>query len=523
MTRKSAIILLLSVFLASLVQAMEIETFNFKGGSARVAKGEIIVKFRPDTYESRKSLLAGGTRAVRVTSIDLGIRGEKKEFEVLRLPAGMSVEEAVALYRAMPEVESVQPNYIRSISVIPNDPQYTNQWALPKISAPSAWDTTRGSSDVIVAVVDTGADYTHPDLAQNIITSFDYDYVNNDNNAMDDNGHGTHVSGIIAAVTNNGIGVAGVSWNTRILPVKVLDASGNGSDSNISNGIKYAADRGAAVINMSFGDTNFPPQGGPILESACDYAFAKGCVLVAASGNGYDTNHDGTITPADTFSMVSYPAAFGTCIAVGASDSTDQRAWFSNYGSSLTLVAPGENIVSTWLSNTYQYEDGTSMATPFVCGAAALILAVAPESSNTKVKWLLYASADDLTTSPASSGYDKYTGYGRLNVAAALNFIAGVPVVAKTSSYPNPFNPKAGDTAYIVIPDALSGTRAVAHIYNLAGELVRILDNPGEIQPFGFAKWDGKNGSGDLVASGIYFYTIETNKGVAKGKLTLIK
>ena len=516
------IILIISFFCLSKGSAMNIEKFIIKPGyNVNVVSGEILVKFKSYVSDSKKVELNKKYNLSKISELDLTLK-ERYIIEKIKLPSGMSVNEGVELYRNLPEVEFVEPNYIlHAFEVVPNDIYYTSQWGLSKIHASQAWEIVTGSPTVIIAVIDTGVDYNHEDLKTNIITSNDYDFVNNDPYAMDDNGHGTHVAGIIAAVSNNGIGITGLTWNCKILPIKVLDGDGNGDDFNIAKGIQYAADNGAKIINMSFGDTNYPPVASIVISTTCQYAYEKGCILIAASGNGYDTNNDGY---PDRFDCVSYPAGLDTVIAVGACDNTDNRASYSNYGINLDIVAPGgsgrngtgENILSTIPGNKYAEEAGTSMAAPFVSGVVGLILSRNPNMSQHAIKDAICESADDI----GLPGIDIYTGHGRINAFGALTW-QPPPSVKNLINYPNPFNPKIGQKTFILIPEELLGTHIIVKIFNIAGDLVSILDKPGEIMS-SYAKWDGKNDYGDVVSPGLYFYYIETDKGKAKGKLTVI-
>jgi thermitase len=266
---------------------------------------------------------------------------------------------AAALAKALanhPDVEWAELDYIGSIQWTPNDPSFGSQWGPTKVQAPAAWDVTRGSSTVMIAVVDTGVDLDHPDLATKVNTSLDYDFVNSDSTAQDDQGHGTHVAGIAAAATNNSTGIAGMCPNCTILPVKVLNSAGSGSYSAIASGIRYAADKGAKVINLSLGGTS----GNSTLSSAVTYADGKGSLVIAAAGN------NGNSTPF-------YPAAYTAAVAVAATTSSDTRASFSNYGSYVDVAAPGQSIYATYWNNTYSSLSGTSMAAPHVSGLAGLL------------------------------------------------------------------------------------------------------------------------------------------------------
>lgn len=298
--------------------------------------------------------------------------------------------------------------------VNPSDPLFSYQWNLHNtsqtggkvdadIDAPEAWGIITGTNGVMIAVIDTGVYYTHDDLNDGRVrTDIDWDYVNNDSDALDDNGHGTHVAGIIAAETNNGFGTAGVMWQARILPLKVCNNKGECNTDHIARAIRYAADQGARVINMSLG-------GGcsSAIADAVNYAhFNKGVMVVAAAGN-----NSGSIL---------FPAAHDPVIAVGATDKDDKRAWFSNQGERLDVVAPGVNIHSTVPKNGHDTMSGTSMASPHVAGVVGLLLAQRPELTNNQIRDILRQSADDL----GPNGFDKEYGYGRVNAYRALQTVA---------------------------------------------------------------------------------------------------
>ncbi len=311
-------------------------------------------------------------------------------------PKGKNRGELMRQLHALPGAAYVENDHIATAFFEPNDPSYPNQWGLPDISAPLAWDVTLGNSSVIVAIVDTGVDYKHLDIAANYLGG--YDWVNKDNDPIDDNGHGTHVAGIAAAVTNNGIGVAGIS-QSKIMAEKVLGSDGSGSYSAIANGITHAANNGARVISMSLGGS-FPSS---TLKKAVNYAWTKGALLVAAAGNS------GSMT-------VSYPAAYDKVIAVSALDKGDTLASYSNFGNKIELSAPGSGILSTYPGGGYVYMSGTSMATPFVSGSAALVLSKKITLTNQQVRTILDNTAVDLGT----SGKDIFYGYGKVNPYGAL-------------------------------------------------------------------------------------------------------
>jgi len=287
--------------------------------------------------------------------------------------------------------------------VYPNDPYYTYgyQWGLTKVRAPEAWALSQGQG-VLIAVLDTGTDYTHPDLSGKVRTDIDWDFVNNDSDAQDNNGHGTHVSGIVAAATNNSIGVAGLGWDASILPLKVLDSEGNGKTSQLISAIYYAADHGARVINMSLGGRPDDPCFSG-LQAAVDYAYRRGVLLVAAAGN-------------NGANRTVFPANCAHVLGVAATTSSDSRAWFSNYADHVSVAAPGDDIYSTLRYGGYGYMDGTSMATPFVAGLAALVYARFPTYTPDQAASAILDNAQDL----GSTGWDADYGCGRIDAFQAL-------------------------------------------------------------------------------------------------------
>ena len=380
--------------------------------------GEVLVKPRAGVSESALSRLVDYPIAPQ-SSID--------PLEVLQLqvPAGRELE-TVRRLRDSPLVEWAEPNYLRATLAVPNDQLYRQfQWNLRKIQAEQAWDITTGSPDVVVAVLDTGIDSSHPDLAGKLVPG--YDFLNDTPNPADDSGHGTHKAGVIGAVTNNGAGVAGISWGARIMPVKVLNSGGTGPDSVIARGIAYAVDHGARVINMSFGSSTTSR----ILASAVSYATNKGALLVAAAGN-----------TAKSDNAEIYPAAYDQVLAVAATDENDKVADFSQHHPYVGVSAPGVHIVSTFWRGagygSYVSSSGTSDAAPHVSGLAALIWSANPSLSNVQVRRIIQDTADDL----GPPGKDDYYGTGRNNAFKALS--AAQPAAHPTATIPpTPIAPAA--------------------------------------------------------------------------------
>ncbi|MDR7555299.1 MAG: S8 family peptidase [Armatimonadota bacterium] len=362
------------------------------GPSQPFVPDEILVKFRADVSVNPQ-VFARSIGASVGGSVDaLGVH-------VFKIPAG-TVERTVQMLSRHPLVEYAEPNGIAHAVGTPSDPLYSQQWAWPKVSAPQAWDLTTGSETVRCAIVDTGVG-PHEDLPG---LAAQRDFVNNDNNASDDNGHGTHVAGTVAALANNGTGGVGANWSVALVAAKVLSASGSGTYAAVANGITWSADQGAWCINISLG--GYWPSN--TLKNAVNYAWNKGAVLACAAGN-------------DGMNWKLYPAAYDRCIAVAASDQNDTKAWFSNYGASwVDVVAPGVGILSTVLNNGYEAWGGTSMATPHVAGLAGLVWARALARNTCTTASCVRTRIEQNTD--AVPGVGTYYKYGRVNYFKAVNF-----------------------------------------------------------------------------------------------------
>ena len=353
-----------------------------------------------------------------------------------------SVETAAQQLSSVAGVQYAEPNRYRETYVIPNDPGFASQWGLNKINAPAAWDRTTGSPNIVVAVIDTGIDLDHPELAPLLVPGFDMvdlganptpppgfrfegDFQGRDNVPQDEVGHGTHVAGTIACLSNNGSGVAGVTWQCRLMPVKVLtrivnianssDVRGTGSAADIAAGIRWAVDNGARVLNLSLGGSTDTQ----VERDAIAYAIAHGAVVCAAMGNG------GLAGP------ISFPAAYPGVVAVGAIDTADHRASFSQVGPHIDIAAPGVGILSTVWNDGTTTMSGTSMASPHVAGVAALVLSCNGSLTGAQVADILRQTARPLRDNAADPVPNNNYGFGCVDAQAAVN--RACPPVVLTS------------------------------------------------------------------------------------------
>ncbi|WP_251548641.1 S8 family peptidase [Neobacillus muris] len=325
-----------------------------------------------------------------------GIVKEKHDFAIIFKSNSQSPEKLMDYFNHLETVEFTEPHFIYLPNEV-NDTYYSGyQWNLPAIGTEDGWNITRGSKNVKIAVVDTGVDLDHPDLAGRLIEG--YNAVDDNNNPDDDNGHGTHVAGIIASKTNNGEGVAGITWYNPIMPVKVMNSDGSGGSFDVAEGIRWAVDHGANVINLSLGNY----QSSTLLEDAISYALSKDVVVIAAAGN-------------DNTNQSSYPAAYPGVLGVAAVDSNGKRAEFSNYGDYIDIAAPGVDIASTYLQGEYAALSGTSMAAPHVTALAGLIRSINPSLKNTEVMDVMRKTAQK--TEPGSN---QFYGSGIINNVASL-------------------------------------------------------------------------------------------------------
>lgn len=379
--------------------------FNFNGQpspasaeSALYVPGELIVGLKDGVNST--SFVFSETLDFALTPKPLV---ESLNAYIVEVPAGEEADYRARLLQSN-DVLFVDYNYYITIAetlpLLPDDTNWGVQYGPRAVRADYAWNVTTGSTGVIIAVVDTGLDRAHPEFAGRLAVG--YDFVQSDTIPQDENGHGTHVAGIAAATGDNARGVAGMDWQAKIMAVRVLDKNGSGTLANTASGIIWAADHGADVINLSLSGPSFPSP--TILEDATFYAYRKGVVVVAAAGNYSST-------------PVTYPARYPWVIAVGMTDSANNRRSESNYGSDLDLMAPGYSIYST-MPGGYGYKSGTSMSTPFVSGAAALLLTDAKFNTPDRIYEALTQTALDL----GAAGRDDLYGFGLLQVDSALGY-----------------------------------------------------------------------------------------------------
>ncbi len=345
---------------------------------------------------------------------------------VLKVPA----EQASSILekaRIQPGVLYAEPNYTaQALDVIPNDPGWANQYNLVAIRAPQGWDLSTGSSAITIAIVDSGVDMGHPDLAGKLVPG--YDFVDNDSVPQDDHGHGTHVAGIAAAASNNATGMAGVSWGARIMPIKAIDSAGNATYEHVAAGIVWAADHDAQIINLSLGGAKTSQ----VLQDAVDYASGKGALLVAATGNTGSNN-------------VLYPAAYDAVMAVAATDGANNWAALSSYGPAVDIAAPGVSIYSANIGGGYIYRDGTSMAAPHVAGLAAILFGLPGNASAAVVRSEIETTALDV----GPAGWDIFVGAGLIQMDAAIQ---AVPAPPAANGLPSNGIPFPGNQVFTLTP-----------------------------------------------------------------------
>lgn len=354
------------------------------------AQDHILVKFKNGVSSDKKDGILNNHGMSVINEIkQIGLK-------IVSIPQDLSPEEAAQdlMYDNGSDVAYAEPDQAIPASFIPNDPYYTSEWHLPVISAPQAWDVQQGKPSVTVAILDTGVDCTHPDLATHCVPG--WNVYDNTSNTADVYGHGTAVAGIAAAVGNNAVGVSGVAPQVSIMPVRVSDAAGYGYISTFASGLTYAADHGARVANISYQATGYST-----VDSAAQYFMNKGGVVTVAAGN-YGTVDT---TPNDPYLITVSATTIGNGIA----------SW-SNTGSDIVLAAPGDGIYTTTNGGGYASGTGTSFSAPIVAGVAALVISQNPSLTGSQVAQVLKSNADDL----GPVGWDPGYGYGLVDAYKAV-------------------------------------------------------------------------------------------------------
>ncbi|MCH8292121.1 S8 family serine peptidase [Candidatus Poribacteria bacterium] len=457
MTKLIAFVFSLLTFLCSLPSLAQNHSASQVEAVLHTTPGELILRLRPGTSHAKFHALNQQLGAIFVAPVfsqsTSGGRSPKlSRIYLVRFPDGWRMESVIEKYKRSRWIEAVEPNYLsRSLAerIQPSDPRFSEQWNIRNINMPEAWAIEQGNPAVIIAVVDSGIEFHHEDLRSKLwrnpheipgngvdddrngyiddIDGWDFsdaptlpgrgDYTERDNEPRDETGHGTHVSGIIAAAVNNNLGVAGIAWNCRVMPLRAgFVVAGGGAflqNDDTAAAIVYAADNGAKVINLSWGDIvdSF------VIHDAVEYAYHRGCVLIASAGNSHEVG-------------ALFPAALKTVIAVAATQQNSDLAFVSNFGASVDIAAPGDAILSTELNNTYGLRSGTSMAAPHVSGVAALLLSKQPELPNEKVRRVLI-----FTTKPIKDS--RLVGAGLIDAEAALTAVGDL--TARISA-PDNFN-----------------------------------------------------------------------------------
>lgn len=383
--------------------------------SPEFVPGRVLVKIRPEVSRAAARRFMSKQEAFDIEEI-----GETR-IHVMQLPAGRDEKAFIKTLKSQPEVEFAELDYlVPPAEMTPNDPDYVSQWHLPMISSPAAWSGTSGSTSVVIAILDTGVDATHPDLAPKIVAG--WNFWDNNANTSDVFGHGTAVAGTAAAASNNGLGVASVAWGCQVMPIRISSTNGSASISAIANGLTWAADHGARVANISYKVTDYSP-----VRVAAQYFQSRGGVVVIAAGNDkmFDSAADNPYV-----------------LTVSATDGNDNLASFSNTGNNVDLAAPGVSIDTTNRGGGYGFWGGTSFSAPIVAGVAALVVSANPGLSGSQVQDFLKQSSDDR----GIAGWDPIFGWGRVNAARAVEASLGSGGVDSTPPAVSIISPASGNT-----------------------------------------------------------------------------
>ena len=422
--KKGIACLLVLVFLG----AIQLGGYMHTASAAEVETDRVIVKLKPSAkaYSLKKY-------SKKEKTIDT-----KGFMKTLSVPKQLSALEFARKLEEDSHIEYAELDKRFKLMARPKDPYYTKQWFHKKIQSETAWNKTKGSKNIIVAVIDNGIDLSQPDLKGKIYAPYDIVHFNDTYIPIGD--HGTHVSGIIAGAMNNQAGGTGVAPNTRIMPINVFDGEYS-YYSDVIYAVYYAVQMKADIINLSLGSYGYSESVNEVIQDA----HKAGLVIVAAAGN-------------ENTNWSSYPASYKNVISVSATTQKDRISGYSNYGKNIDLAAPGDEILSTFPYKSFGYMSGTSMAAPIVSGVAALVWGNKPSLTNIQVEQRLFSTADDL----GKKGRDDLYGYGRINANQAVHFIA-MPTVNQVKDTTKTITGKAekGSTVTVKKGSAQLGKGAV--------------------------------------------------------------
>lgn len=511
-----------SVFALKIERLARVSPASGKTSYQEVAGGSAIVRFKTGISSSAAvSLLESSGFKVLGTF-------ERFNWSVVGLPAGMSVASGLSVLKNLPQLEWAEPNSVFRAKKVPNDTYVGRQYALAQVQAFGAWEFETGfSSRTTVAFVDTGIDGSHPELSGKVLAAQSASF-NPDTGAHSTSDpltpacdHATRAAGVAAASSDNSLGVAGMSWGAKLISLKVFadsDCNPDCSDEASVNScgttegaiaaaiddvisLQNSGTTGKIVINISLGSSGTCSDA---LKAAVNSAVSSGLILFAAAGN-------------EGIGYIDSPANCGGVYAVGATDSQDKLASFSNSDTLMItkgITAPGVSIYTTDVGSAYASASGTSFSSPMTAGLAALIWSAKPSYSAVQVWDTIKNSADDL----GDPGPDRDFGWGRINALKAMRLaVTGTSQFAGTAkavAYPNPFRPKSQRLVTFTVPAQLGASGVEVKIYTSEGELVKKLD--------GLA-WDGRNAAGAPVASGVYLFRLKTDRDSAVGKFALIR
>lgn len=482
--------------------------------------GELIVGFHGGTSPAAEATLHARLGATVVR------HAPASPMTLVRFAPSVPLEAREAEYLADPSVEFVDRNWLGQGGFMPNDTWYGDQWqhdnlgqfggtAGADIESEAGWDLVPGSSSVVVAVLDTGIDSDHPEFAGRIVAG--WDFVNGDADPEDDNGHGTLVTGLLAANADNAFGVAGVDPVCLIMPIKILAANNMGTTFNLISGIDFARTNAVDVLSMSL--INYPLSTG--VNQALTAARQSGAILVACAGNGGLGDAD-----------VSAPGSSTQTISIGATNNLDERASYSGTGQSLDYVAPGDGVVTVLYDTAvddYGFFAGCSAATPVAAGIVSLLKSLDPTLVTRHVRTLLTAGAEDLVGNAAedTAGWDEYMGHGRVNLRATiqayLDAVAAPEAAAPAGGLDLAVRPNPSPGAVLVSFRLPAAGRTEAWVHDVAGRRVRELVRG--VRPAGHAQiaWDGRDESGVPAAAGVYFVRVTAHGQAGMRKVVLTR